>query len=65
MKFFSQIFGDMEGTSIFSAIMLLVFLAIFIMVLIYVFRLPKKDVEDFEIMPLDKKKDISDDLSQF
>ncbi len=63
MKFFSQIFGDMNGTSIFSAVMLVIFLVIFILVVIHVIRLPREEVNYYENMPLDKDTDASNDLT--
>lgn len=53
MKFFSQIFGGMEGADILGPLSLLIFLTVFVVALIRALRLKKKVVEEYERMPLD------------
>jgi len=54
MKFFSQIFGGMEGSDILGTLSSLIFLTVFVVAVIRALRLKKSEAEQYERMPLDE-----------
>lgn len=53
MKFFSQIFGEMNGSDILGVISSLIFFIVFVAVLIRAFSMKKSEAAEYERMPLD------------
>lgn len=54
MKFFSQIFGGLEGSDILGTLSSLIFLTVFVVAVIRALRLKKSEAEQYERMPLDE-----------
>jgi len=54
LKFIKHNLEEIDGVAIYPLISLLIFMTVFILMLYYVFRLPKSTVEDLSSMPLNE-----------
>ena len=53
LKFIKHTLDTMEGVEIYPIISLLIFFTVFITMLVYVFKIPKKDIKEIENLPLE------------
>lgn len=53
LKYIKHHFDTIEGVEIYPIISLVLFFAVFITMLIYVIKLPKKNLEEISNMPLE------------
>jgi cbb3-type cytochrome oxidase subunit 3 len=53
LKFIKHNFDGIDGVEIYPIISLLLFFAVFITMLVFVFKLPKKSIDEVSQLPLD------------
>jgi len=60
LKFIKHHFDTMEGVEIYPIISLVLFFTVFVTMLIYVLRMPKKSIEEVSNLPLEEQENIND-----